>query len=191
MLRELILIIILLIVIAIFIAMKKTSEKRERNRLEKERKKKEMKRKDGLKSLSEEERNLLLTTMRKERTSFIENAEGEYETAFHPFPTFEHTSVDKTSDMLVEKSIGYYVIPKGYDRIAAFFFIGEPSFEPINAITLNINGMVNRRFEGYQEYMRPRYFNVKSGDIITIEIEFEEKENLVLKDFGVLLLKTK
>ena len=64
-------------------------------------------------------------------------------------------------------------------------------YEKINAITLNINGTVSRRFEGFKEYMKARYFDIKEGDLITIEIEIDEDKDFVLNSFGVLVLKSK
>lgn len=186
--RESILILLLVLLIVLFVFLRKRGEKKESERLETERLDRERRRKEGLKALSEEEKSLIYSLSMKERTAFIKNAEKDYDILFHPFNdlVYEKESGNK---QIETKSLGYYVIEKGVDRIAAFFFSTDPDFESISAITLNINGMVSRRFEGFESYMKPMYFEAKSGDLITLEIEFDGTKNFTLNNFGVLLLK--
>ncbi len=191
MLREIFLLTALVVIVILFALYKRFSSKRYIERLNKERNEREKKRKEGYAALSEEEKEALKSMAMKERTLFIDEADKQYDITFHPFPPFEYIPPDITSDDLITKSIGYYIIPKGYDRIAAFFFTSGEVLDQISAITLNINGMINRRFEGYSEFMTARYFDVRSGDIITIELEFSANGHILLENFGVLLLKKK
>ena len=165
--RESILILLLVLLIVLFVFLRKRGEKKESERLETDRLDRERKRKEGLKALSEEEKSLIYSLSMKERTAFLKNAERDYDILFHPFNdlVYENESGNK---QIETKSLGYYVIEKGVDRIAAFFFSSDPDFE---------------------SYMKPMYFEAKSGDLLTLEIEFDGTKDFTLNNFGVLLLK--
>lgn len=189
--RELAMLLLLLALIALFFLLRKKGEEKERCRLKEEREQRDRKRKEGFAALSEEERRMLYLNAMKERSSFVLKAQEDYETSFHSFPSFCYEAKNNISEGLISDSLGYFVIPAGVERIAAFFFTGDLDYEDISAMTININGMVFRRFEGFSEYMCPHYYDVKSGDIITIEIEFNAKKDFSIKDFGILLLARK
>lgn len=189
--RELAMLLLLLALIALFFLLRKKGDEKERRRLKEEREQRDRKRKEGFAALSEEERRMLYLNAMKERTAFVLNAQEDYDTSFHSFPSFCYEAKNNISESLISDSLGYFVIPAGVERIAAFFFTGDLDYEDISAMTININGMVFRRFEGFSEYMCPHYYDVKSGDIITIEIEFNAKKDFSIKDFGILLLARK
>ena len=74
---------------------------------------------------------------------------------------------------------------------AAFVFNSLPDIGELNSMTLNLNGMVSRRFEGYEEYLKIREFDIKTGDLITVEIEFDSSEPFKLDGLAILFLKKK
>ena len=189
--REIVMIILLLALILLFLFLKNKSNKKEMRREKEEREEREKKRKEGYKALSDDEKKLIYISAMKERSAFVLRTQEKYETKFHPFSPYEHKGVQNGKEEIIKDSIGYFKIPKGFNSIAAFFFTTDPDFMNLSAVTININGMVYRRFEGFSEYMSPHYYDVKAGDLITIEIEFSSNVDFTLKDFGVLLLSHK
>lgn len=181
---------LLLLIVILFALYRRHKSKKERISEETFLEEKSLEKKRRL-SISDEEKNAIYKEVMKERDLFLKDAEAKYDCAFHPFDDFTYISENKTSPRLIKKNIGFYRIPKKTEKIAAFFFKNDMEYEKINAITLNINGTVSRRFEGFKEYMKARYFDIKEGDLITIEIEIDKDKDFVLNSFGVLVLKSK
>ncbi len=186
---EVLMIFFLILLIAAFALLKRGSTRKEERKAREERKKRMDEKEKRLSALSEDEKRATYAVAMKERTAFLKRIESEYTIFFHPFSDFEYKASDPYSNQLITRSIGYYTLPKGTRKIAAFFFEGDLEYDKLNSITLNINGMVNRRFEGFSEYMEARTFDVKEGDLITIEIEFDENKDFSLKNFGILVLE--
>ena len=142
---------------------------------------------------SNDEKNLvnkikeLDAKLKNDKLDFISALESGYEIREYQFPTFNA----KSGNGLRKESLGYLKIEQECDRIAAFVFSSLPDIGELNSMTLNLNGMVSRRFEGYEEYLKIREFDIKTGDLITVEVEFDSSEPFTLDGLLILLLKKK
>lgn len=144
-------------------------------------------RRESLRKLTDDDIKELDAKLKNDKMDFISALESGYEVREYQFPTFKA----KSGNGLRKKSLGYLKIEQDCDRIAAFVFNSLPNIGELNSMTLNLNGMVSRRFEGYEEYLKLREFDIKTGDLITVEIEFDSSEPFELDGLAVLLLKKK
>lgn len=173
------------IAILIFIEKKKMRNDNEKSETEREKRWEEMR--ESLKKLTEEDFKALDAKLKNDKMDFISAIESEYEIREYLFPTFKA----QCGNGLRKDSLGYLKIEQDCDRIAAFVFNSLPDIGAINSITLNLNGLVSRRFEGYEEYLKIREFDIKTGDLITVEVEFDSSEPFELDGLLILLLKRK
>lgn len=173
------------IAILIFIEKKKMRNDNEKSETEREKRWEDMR--ESLKKLTEEDFKALDAKLKNDKVDFISAIESEYEIREYLFPTFKA----QCGNGLRKESLGYLKIEQDCDRIAAFVFNSLPDIGAINSLTLNLNGMVSRRFEGYEEYLKIREFDIKTGDLITVEVEFDSSEPFELDGLLILLLKRK
>ena len=185
--KEFILSLPLLSFIAILIFFEKKKIRKDDEKSENERKKRWEERRVSLRKLTDDDIKELDAKLKNDKMDFISALESGYEVREYQIPTFKAKSGKKKK----KKSLGYLKIEQDCDRIAAFVFNSFPDIRVLNSITLNLNGMVSRRFEGYEEYLKIREFDIKTGDLITVEIEFDSSEPFELDGLAVLLLKKK
>lgn len=185
--KEFILALTLLSFIAILIFFEKKKIRKDDEKSETEREKRWEERRKSLRKLTEDDIKELDAKVKNDKMDFISALESGYEIREYQFPTFNAES----GNGLRKESLGYLKIEQDCDRIAAFVFNSLPDIRALNSITLNLNGMVSRRFEGYEEYLQLREFDIKTGDLITLEIEFDSSESFELTNISILLLKSK
>ena len=185
--KEFILSLPLLSFIAILIFFEKKKIRKDDEKSETEREKRWEERRKSLRNLTKDDIKELDAKVKNDKMDFISALESGYEVREYQIPTFNA----KSGNGLRKESLGYLKIEEGCDRIAAFVFNSFPDIRVLNSITLNLNGMVSRRFEGYEEYLKLREFDIKTGDLITVEIEFDSSEPFELDGLAVLLLKKK
>ena len=185
--NEIIIAFTLLSFIAILIFIEKKKIRKDDEKSENERKKRWEERRESLRKLTDDDIKELDAKLKNDKLDFILALESGYEIREYQFPTFKA----KSGNGLRKKSLGYLKIEQDCDRIAAFVFNSLPDIGELNSMTLNLNGMVSRRFEGYEEYLKIREFDIKTGDLITVEIEFDSSEPFKLDGLAILFLKKK
>ena len=185
--NEIIIAFTLLSFIAILIFIEKKKIRKDYEKSENERKKRWEERRESLRKLTDDDIKELDAKLKNDKLDFISALESGYEIREYQFPTFKA----KSGNGLRKKSLGYLKIEQDCDRIAAFVFNSLPDIGELNSMTLNLNGMVSRRFEGYEEYLKIREFDIKTGDLITVEIEFDSSEPFKLDGLAILFLKKK
>lgn len=185
--KEIILAFTLLSFIAILIFIEKKKIRKDDEKSETEREKRWEERRESLRKLTDDDIKELDAKLKNDKLDFISALESGYEIREYQFPTFNA----KSGNGLRKESLGYLKIEQECDRIAAFVFSSLPDIGELNSMTLNLNGMVSRRFEGYEEYLKIREFDIKTGDLITVEIEFDSSEPFELDGLAILFLKKK
>lgn len=185
--KEFILALTLLSFIAILIFIEKKKIRKDDEKSENEREKRWEERRESLRKLTDNDIKELDAKLKIDKLDFISALESGYEIREYQFPTFKA----KCGNGLRKESLGYLRIEEECDRIAAFVFSSLPDIGELNSMTLNLNGIVSRRFEGYEEYLKIREFNIKTGDLITVEIEFDSSEPFELDGPAILFLKKK
>lgn len=185
--KEIILAFTLLSFIAILIFIEKKKLRRDDEKSENEREKRWEERRESLRKLTDDDLKELDAKLKNDKMDFISALESGYEIREYQFPTFKA----KCGNGLRKESLGYLRIEEECDRIAAFVFSSLPDIGELSSMTLNLNGMVSRRFEGYEEYLKIREFDIKTGDLITVEIEFDSSEPFELDGLAILFLKKK
>lgn len=185
--KEIILAFTLLSFIAILIFIEKKKIRKDDEKSETEREKRWEERRESLRKLTDDDIKELDAKLKNDKLDFISALESGYEIREYQFPTFNA----KSGNGLRKESLGYLRIEEECDRIAAFVFSSLPDIGELNSMTLNLNGIVSRRFEGYEEYLKIREFNIKTGDLITVEIEFDSSEPFELDGLAILFLKKK
>ena len=185
--KEIILAFTLLSFIAILIFIEKKKIRKDDEKSKTEREKRWEERRESLRKLTDDDIKELDAKLKNDKLDFISALESGYEIREYQFPTFNA----KSGNGLRKESLGYLKIEQECDRIAAFVFSSLPDIGELNSMTLNLNGMVSRRFEGYEEYLKIREFDIKTGDLITVEIEFDSSEPFTLDGLLILLLKKK
>ena len=185
--KEIILAFTLLSFIAILIFIEKKKIRKDDEKSETEREKRWEERRESLRKLTDDDLKELDAKLKNDKMDFISALESGYEIREYQFPTFKA----KCGNGLRKESLGYFRIEEECDRIAAFVFNSLPDIGELNSMTLNLNGIVSRRFEGYEEYLKIREFDIKTGDLITVEIEFDSSEPFELDGLAILFLKKK
>ena len=185
--KEIILAFTLLSFIAILIFIEKKKLRKDDEKSENEREKRWEERRESLRKLTDNDIKELDAKLKIDKLDFISALESGYEIREYQFPTFKA----KCGNGLRKESLGYFRIEEECDRIAAFVFSSLPDIGELNSMTLNLNGIVSRRFEGYEEYLKIREFDIKTGDLITVEIEFDSSEPFELDGLAILFLKKK
>ena len=185
--KEIILAFTLLSFIAILIFIEKKKIRKDDEKSETEREKRWEERRESLRKLTDDDIKELDAKLKNDKLDFISALESGYEIREYQFPTFKA----KCGNGLRKESLGYLRIEEECDRIAAFVFNSLPDIGELNSMTLNLNGIVSRRFEGYEEYLKIREFDIKTGDLITVEIEFDSSEPFELDGLAILFLKKK
>lgn len=185
--KEIILAFTLLSFIAILIFIEKKKLRKDDEKSENEREKRWEERRESLRKLTDDDIKELDAKLKNDKLDFISALESGYEIREYQFPTFKA----KCGNGLRKESLGYFRIEEECDRIAAFVFNSLPDIGELNSMTLNLNGIVSRRFEGYEEYLKIREFDIKTGDLITVEIEFDSSEPFELDGLAILFLKKK
>ena len=185
--EEFIVALVLISIIAFMLLIEKrrirSDDKKDRN----DREKRWKERRDAISMLTDDEIKSITLKTEENKKNLISAIENDYEIREYHFPPFKA----EKGIGLRNESLSYLKIEDGCDRIAAFFFNSFPDIRKLCSITLNLNGMVSRRFEGYEEYLQLREFDIKTGDLITLEIEFDSSESFELTDISILLLKRK
>ena len=185
--KEIILAFTLLSFIAILIFIEKKKLRRDDEKSENEREKRWEERRESLRKLTDDDLKELDAKLKNDKMDFISALESGYEIREYQFLTFKA----KCGNGLRKESLGYFRIEEECDRIAAFVFNSLPDIGELNSMTLNLNGIVSRRFEGYEEYLKIREFDIKTGDLITVEIEFDSSEPFELDGLAILFIKKK